>query len=789
MNETFSVTSVDGTPSSVKITINGTNDAATVSSADVALGETNAPLTTSGTLTSTDVDNPNNTFTASSVTGAIGTFAIDAAGAWTFTANSAFNSLNVGQNVNETFSVTSVDGTTSSVKITINGTNDAATVTIPTITPPAPLPDPVPLTAPTPLPPVTLAPPIAEQPAPPVATRPVDPILSSQPVNIAGGLGGGAPATAPAPAAGPAPGGDAAAAAAANAINNLAAPAAGPTPSTPTPAPVVEGFQVARITTTENPARAAELASITSGRLFVLEGVPDIQAEGQFVLPSEAFAHTDNGAVVRLEARQSNGDPLPAWLSFNNANGTFSGTPPEGKPTPIEVQVVARDNQAREASVIFKLEMGVTAPAGATTAASGAILDSIDRGFPVARVGSDSSADAQSRAGEARASGGDRLFVLEGVKNAVGDQRYQLPQEAFAHTDAKAVVKLEARQANGEPLPSWIEFDPVSGLFRGTPPDGRPISLELVVIARDNAAREASVVFTLEMGVAGADAPASAPARGTTGTGTTGSGPARPEAGLPADSTVPAPSGASLGGQDALKTVQQGASSGALGTNTASDRGFPVARVSAESLVRVTGADGQVTSEQRLFVYQGVLTARGDTQYQVPATAFGHTDPSAIVRLEARTADGGALPSWLRFDSVLGIFRGTPPNGQRTLLEIVLTARDEEGREANLTFTLELGVRADGEPAQADAPAVVVEPRAMADVEEADEEEAVEVAQVDGDAPVQKGKAEKGKPVRAGAVPFGEQIRAAKVSRDPLLAKILGGDKPAPQRPAGRTNL
>ena len=71
-------------------------------SADVALSETNAALTTSGTLTSADVDNPANAFTAGTIVGTIGTFSIDAAGAWTFTANSAFDSLNVGQNVNET---------------------------------------------------------------------------------------------------------------------------------------------------------------------------------------------------------------------------------------------------------------------------------------------------------------------------------------------------------------------------------------------------------------------------------------------------------------------------------------------------------------------------------------------------------------------------------------------------------------------------------------------------------------------------------------------------------------
>ena len=128
VNETFTVTSIDGTASTVTITINGTNDAATVSSASQTLTETDAALTTSGTLTSTDVDNADDSFTADTIVGTIGTFDIDGSGDWSFTANSAFDNLNVGDNVTETFTVTSVDGTASTVTIQINGTNDAATV-------------------------------------------------------------------------------------------------------------------------------------------------------------------------------------------------------------------------------------------------------------------------------------------------------------------------------------------------------------------------------------------------------------------------------------------------------------------------------------------------------------------------------------------------------------------------------------------------------------------------------------------------------------------------------------
>ncbi|MGI9915478.1 VCBS domain-containing protein, partial [Vibrio owensii] len=133
VEETFTVTSIDGTPSTIKVTINGTNDAATVSSATAAVDETDKAITTSGTLTSTDVDNPDNTFTPDSITGTHGGLTIDANGHWVFTANSAFNQLNVGDKIEETFTVASVDGTQSTIKVTINGINDAATVSSATV--------------------------------------------------------------------------------------------------------------------------------------------------------------------------------------------------------------------------------------------------------------------------------------------------------------------------------------------------------------------------------------------------------------------------------------------------------------------------------------------------------------------------------------------------------------------------------------------------------------------------------------------------------------------------------
>jgi hypothetical protein len=660
-----------------------------------------------------------------------------------------------------------------------------------TLTPPSTPPVPQPPASDPPSSPLpTLAGPQAPVPDPGPSAgptgRPVDPALQAQPVNLTGGLGGNPPA--PALAQAVASGGEVSGDGVGSVVNALPPTAAGTAGDSPLTAPTDQSFQVALVTPADIPGRSGELGSLSGSRLFVLEGVTDIQADKQFQLSSDAFAHTDPNAVIKLDARLSSGEPLPAWLSFNPANGTFSGVPPDGKATPVEVQVVARDSQAREASVIFKLEMGVV---GAMTTASGAALDSSDRGFPVSRVGVDAVAPASGLINEANSSTGDRLFVLEGVKSAVGEQRFQLPSEAFAHTDAKAVVKLEARQANGDALPAWMEFDSVTGLFRGAPPDGKPVSLDVIVTARDNQAREASVVFTLEMGVKGADAPAESPVRDTGSGGMT-----KPDAGAPtersgAQGTQPGQPGAGLGNDQAAETLKlaQGIPPGGLAGVAAADRGFPVARVGSDTLQPVSEAGGRAVSEARLFVFQGVLAAEGESTYRVPTDAFGHTDPSAIVRLEAHSADGGPLPPWLQFDALSGTFRGTPPGGVRTALEIVLIARDEEGREATIAFTLELGVKvADAAPAKADAERVF-EPKAWSDADDAGEEQVADAPGSEaGDAPA-RDKLEKAKPVRAGAAPFADQVRAAKAARDPLLAKILGGNDKQAAKPAARPRV
>ncbi|WP_249779210.1 VCBS domain-containing protein [Bradyrhizobium sediminis] len=140
LTDTFTVTTVDGTAQVVLITIEGSNDAAiisgTMAGSVIEAGDATCGTTTAtGTLTDTDVDNTANTFTAvtsprPSADG-YGTFTMTAAGVWTYTlddTNCAVQALNIGDTLTDSFAVTTVDGTTQVVVITINGSNDAAII-------------------------------------------------------------------------------------------------------------------------------------------------------------------------------------------------------------------------------------------------------------------------------------------------------------------------------------------------------------------------------------------------------------------------------------------------------------------------------------------------------------------------------------------------------------------------------------------------------------------------------------------------------------------------------------
>ncbi|WJM79244.1 DUF4347 domain-containing protein, partial [Pectobacterium brasiliense] len=75
-----------------------------------------------------------------------------------------------------------------------------------------------------------------------------------------------------------------------------------------------------------------------------------------FTVPSGTFTDPD-GDTLTLSATLADGSPLPGWLSFNAATGTFSGTPGNGDVGSLSIKVTANDG---DASVSTSFSLTVT---------------------------------------------------------------------------------------------------------------------------------------------------------------------------------------------------------------------------------------------------------------------------------------------------------------------------------------------------------------------------------------------------------------------------------------------
>jgi len=151
VTEVYTVTASDGTTSEVIITINGADDPSDITvgegdsdtgevTEDVDVDQESNNLTTSGTLTITDVDDndvaafePNGTFNPEGSTNdtALGVLTITDDGEWTYVVdNDDVQYLDDDEFVTEVYTVTAIDGTTSEVTITINGADDPSEITV-----------------------------------------------------------------------------------------------------------------------------------------------------------------------------------------------------------------------------------------------------------------------------------------------------------------------------------------------------------------------------------------------------------------------------------------------------------------------------------------------------------------------------------------------------------------------------------------------------------------------------------------------------------------------------------
>ncbi|HXV07901.1 MAG TPA: putative Ig domain-containing protein [Burkholderiales bacterium] len=214
-----------------------------------------------------------------------------------------------------------------------------------------------------------------------------------------------------------------------------------------------ESFSITVANTNDAPTREVEMA----------DQVADEGSPVNFSLPAGMFADVD-GDVLTLTASMADGTELPSWLSFDAANGTFSGTPGWDDAGTLSITVTASDGSA-SASDTFDLRVADvnTAPTVANPIAPQTATEDSEFSFTV-------------------------------------------PDDTFADAQGDSLV-LTATLADGSPLPAWLSFH---SPFAGTPSDGDVGTITIVVSATDSAGLTVSTSFNLSVANVN-DAPAGSP--------------------------------------------------------------------------------------------------------------------------------------------------------------------------------------------------------------------------------------------------------------------------------------
>ncbi|MCP4391123.1 MAG: hypothetical protein GY802_22715, partial [Gammaproteobacteria bacterium] len=136
LTDSYTFIASDGSTRTVVITIDGAEDTPVIGGTDIGVvvedtGVVAGDISANGALTISDADTGESVFQVETVNGAYGDLTIAANGIWSYVADNsqvAIQSLDVGESLLDTLTVTSADGTTHDIVITINGAEDAAVI-------------------------------------------------------------------------------------------------------------------------------------------------------------------------------------------------------------------------------------------------------------------------------------------------------------------------------------------------------------------------------------------------------------------------------------------------------------------------------------------------------------------------------------------------------------------------------------------------------------------------------------------------------------------------------------
>ena len=364
------------------------------------------------------------------------------------------------------------------------------------------------------------------------------------------------------------------------------------------------------------------------------------------------------GLPLAYSATLADGTALPSWLAFDTATGTLSGTVPS--------------TYQQQNSATFDLTVTATNNAGLSASAP------VD--LQIYKVYAPSQSDFAPT-----------VHVLPG-------QSFTCRMPADILSDPQGLpMTYSAVDGNGtSPLPSWITFDPATLTFSGTAPSNAVANHPVQLHATDSAGQTGSVWFTIYFTAGPPNL--SIPTADQSWT-----------VGQAVNFTLPAGTFTDPQGQALTYTVtgangQQIPSWLQFNPKTLTFSGTPPNSEAGLSLgIEVTATDTGKQSTSENFTIQFVTGAAPKLVTPVPAQSWSlnqtidwtapvaFTDSSGIaLAYSAKSADGSALPSWLKFDPTTLTFTGTAP-GVSGILSLEIDATNVSGARTGDVFTVTIG--------------------------------------------------------------------------------------------------
>ncbi|UUA72965.1 putative Ig domain-containing protein [Cellvibrio sp. QJXJ] len=377
-----------------------------------------------------------------------------------------------------------------------------------------------------------------------------------------------------------------------------------------------------------------------------------------YIFPANTFGDGDVGATFSYTAELADGGALPAWLNFDSATRTFSGTPTNSDVGTISVKLNANDGAGGTANDVFDVVIAntndaptVANPIGNQTATESALFN------------------------------------------------YTFPINAFSDQDLGDSLTYSATLAGGGALPGWLSFDSATRTFSGTPSNGDVGTISISVTADDG---EATVSDTFDVVIGNVDnfpflitpipnqnatedaafnfqfdnATFDDPNVGDTltYTATMADGSALP-AWLSFDAVTRTFSGTPANADVGTISIRVTADDGNGGTPATDTFDLVVANTNDVPTVANPIPNANATEDAAF-------------NFTFAANTFADQDVGNALTYSAQTGGGGALPAWLNFDGATRTFSGTPTNAHVGAISIDVIANDGNGGTVTDTFSI-----------------------------------------------------------------------------------------------------